>query len=262
MDTWATSSLTPQINSHWGLDKNRHQKLFPADLRPQAHEIIRTWAFYTIVKSFFHSTDPSKNPPWKHIAISGWVMNPQRLKMSKSKGGKSVLSPEELMDKYSPDAIRYWAGKARLGMDTIYDENVFKVGKKLTIKLNNAFQFIQIQIKGMENFFAHEAGSAPDTGSISNAGSAPDTGSTSDTGSALDTGSTSDVGSAPEKDPALDTGDFIASKGALISSALDHAWMIYLLDVHCQATALLKRFHYAEALDLIEKAFGFFAIII
>ncbi len=148
MDTWATSSLTPQISSHWGKDENRHKKLFPADLRPQAHEIIRTWAFYTIVKSFFHE----KKIPWNHIAISGWVMNPERLKMSKSKGG-SVTSPEELIEEYSADAIRYWAGKARLGMDTVYDENMFKTGKRLTVKLNNAFKFAQIQIKGKNSFF-------------------------------------------------------------------------------------------------------------
>ena len=148
MDTWATSSLTPQISSHWGKDENRHKKLFPADLRPQAHEIIRTWAFYTIVKSFFHEN----KIPWKHIAISGWVMNPERLKMSKSKGG-SVISPEELIEEYSADAIRYWAGKARLGMDTIYDENMFKTGKRLIVKLNNAFNFVQIQIAGMNSFF-------------------------------------------------------------------------------------------------------------
>ena len=148
MDTWATSSLTPQISSHWGKDERRHKKLFPADLRPQAHEIIRTWAFYTIVKSFFHE----KKIPWNHIAISGWVMNPERLKMSKSKGG-SVTSPEELIEEYSADAIRYWAGKARLGMDTVYDENMFKTGKRLVVKLNNAFKFVQIQIKGKHSFF-------------------------------------------------------------------------------------------------------------
>ena len=152
MDTWATSSLTPQISSHWGRDEGRHEKLFPADLRPQAHEIIRTWAFYTIAKSFFHESNSEKNIPWKHIAISGWVMNPERVKMSKSKG-KGVVSPEKLIEEYSADAIRYWAGKARLGMDTVYDENMFKAGKKLIVKFNNAFNFVQIQIRGMNSFF-------------------------------------------------------------------------------------------------------------
>ena len=141
MDTWATSSLSPQINSHWGVDSQRHKELFPADLRPQAHEIIRTWAFYTIVKSFFHE----QSVPWKHIAVSGWVMDPQRLKMSKSKGSR--IFPEELMKKHSADALRYWAGKARLGQDTVYDENMFKNGKRLSIKLSNAFRFMMIQMK-------------------------------------------------------------------------------------------------------------------
>ncbi len=145
MDTWATSSLTPQLSSHWLLDQKRHQELFPADLRPQAHEIIRTWAFYTIVKSFFHNPENSENIPWKHIAISGWVMSPERVKMSKSKGKN--ISPNELLDEYSADAIRYWAGKARLGQDTIYDENLCKNGKRLAIKLFNASKFVMIQVK-------------------------------------------------------------------------------------------------------------------
>ena len=140
MDTWATSSVSPQINSHWSVDQKRHQKLFPADLRPQAHEIIRTWAFYTIVKSWIHEN----SIPWKHIAVSGWVVDPNRSKMSKSKG--NVIIPETLIDKYSADAIRYWAGKARLGTDTIFDENIFKIGRKLTTKLFNASKFVHMQV--------------------------------------------------------------------------------------------------------------------
>ena len=155
MDTWASSSLSPQVNSQWLLNNKRHQALFPADLRPQAHEIIRTWAFYTIVKTFFHSFDfkekvknhSTKNIPWKHIAISGWVMNPERLKMSKSKG--NAVSPEQLLQLYGADAVRYWAGKARLGQDTVFDENMMKNGKRLSTKLQNAFKFVQIQIQNM-----------------------------------------------------------------------------------------------------------------
>lgn len=145
MDTWATSSLTPFINSHWD-QSQRHKKLFPCDLRPQAHEIIRTWAFYTIVKSYFHE----KSPPWKHIAISGWVVDPQRSKMSKSKG--NTITPASLMDKYSPDGVRYWAGKSRLGQDTVYDENSFKTGQKIVTKLFNAAQFVHLQIEGSPPF--------------------------------------------------------------------------------------------------------------
>ena len=141
MDTWAVSSLTPQLNSHWGVNSLRHQQLFPADLRWQAHEIIRTWAFYTIVKSHFHAN----RVPWRCIAVSGWVMNPDRAKLSKSKGMR-ILDPQALMDQYGVDAIRYWAGKSRLGQDTVYDENTIKSGQRLTVKLLNAFRFMEIQV--------------------------------------------------------------------------------------------------------------------
>ncbi len=140
MDTWATSSLTPYINSGWLFDAKKHKKLFPADLRPQAHEIIRTWAFYTIAKAYFHEG----KIPWKNIAVSGWVITPERMKMSKSKG--NALTPESLIRAYSADAVRYWAAKARLGQDTVYDENLFKTGKRLAVKLFNAGRFVQMQM--------------------------------------------------------------------------------------------------------------------
>ena len=145
MDTWATSSLTPQISSHWGTDDKRHKSLFPADLRPQAHEIIRTWAFYTITKAWMHDTEI----PWKNIAISGWVVDPHKKKMSKSKG--NVVTPESLIDQYSSDALRYWAAKAKLGSDTIYDENVFKIGQRLATKMFNASKFVFLQIEDVED---------------------------------------------------------------------------------------------------------------
>ena len=141
MDTWATSSLTPYINSGWLFNLEKHKKLFPADLRPQAHEIIRTWAFYTIAKAYFHE----KEIPWKNIAVSGWVITPERMKMSKSKG--NALTPENLIKTYSADAVRYWAAKARLGQDTVYDENLFKMGKRLVTKIFNASRFIQMQVE-------------------------------------------------------------------------------------------------------------------
>ena len=145
MDTWATSSLTPQLMSHWELNEERHQKLFPMDLRPQSHEIIRTWAFYTIAKAWMHEGQI----PWKTVAISGWILDPDRKKMSKSKG--NVITPEELLNTHSADALRYWASKARLGNDTAYDENMFAIGKKLCTKLFNASKFLQIQILGADN---------------------------------------------------------------------------------------------------------------
>jgi valyl-tRNA synthetase len=138
-DTWFTSSLTPQIGSRWLLDPDRHARLFPADLRPQSHEIIRTWAFYTIVKALLHEDQI----PWRHIAISGWILDPDRKKMSKSAG--NVITPVDLLDEYSSDAARYWAASARLGTDTAFDVKVLKVGKRLSTKLFNAGKFVLSQ---------------------------------------------------------------------------------------------------------------------
>ncbi|MFA7009458.1 MAG: valine--tRNA ligase, partial [Elusimicrobiales bacterium] len=141
MDTWATSSLTPMISSGWATDKAKHEKLYPADLRPQAHEIIRTWAFYTITKSWMHEN----SVPWNNAAISGWIVSPDKSKMSKSKG--NTITPESLLETYSADALRYWSGKAKLGQDTVYNENVFKVGMRLATKLYNASKFTLLQLK-------------------------------------------------------------------------------------------------------------------
>ncbi|MCK4760887.1 MAG: valine--tRNA ligase [Candidatus Aminicenantes bacterium] len=140
MDTWGTSSLTPQISSYWGLDEERHRQLFPADLRPQAHDIIRTWAFYTIVKAWLHD----REIPWKHAAISGFILDPERKKMSKSKG--NVLTPEALLNEHSSDVFRYWASRGRLGVDSAFDETLFKIGRKLVIKIFNAGKFVFTQL--------------------------------------------------------------------------------------------------------------------
>jgi valyl-tRNA synthetase len=136
MDTWATSALTPLINSHWSKDAQRHQHLYPADYRPQAHEIIRTWAFYTICKCWLHTGQL----PWKTLGISGWVVNPDHSKMSKSKG--NTVTPEQLIDQHCADALRYWAGRAKLGQDTVFDPSVFSVGQKLINKLFNVTKFV------------------------------------------------------------------------------------------------------------------------
>ena len=144
MDTWATSSLTPQIASHWADDPERHRKLFPMDIRPQSHEIIRTWAFYTIVKAYLHE----KTVPWHNIIISGWILDPDRKKMSKSRG--NVITPTHLLEQYSSDAVRYWAARARLGVDTAYDEAVFGKGKRLGIKLFNAAKFVTGHLLGQD----------------------------------------------------------------------------------------------------------------
>ncbi len=147
MDTWATSSLTPQIISHWATDADRHQKLFPMDIRPQSHEIIRTWAFYTIVKAWIHSNEI----PWRHVVISGWILDPDRKKMSKSVG--NVITPHHLLEEYSADGVRYWAARARLGADTAFDEGVLKVGKRLCTKLFNASRFVISQLERVDTDF-------------------------------------------------------------------------------------------------------------
>ncbi|MDA0781595.1 MAG: valine--tRNA ligase [Rickettsiales bacterium] len=160
MDTWATSSVSPQLSSrginagefplHEGerareqgslvLDANRHKKLFPADLRPQAHEIIRTWAFYTIVKAHLHED----TIPWKNLMISGWCLASDKTKMSKSKG--NVVTPVDLIEEKGSDVVRFWASTSRLGADTAYSEDVLKIGKKLVTKLWNATKFAAIHL--------------------------------------------------------------------------------------------------------------------
>jgi len=140
MDTWATSSITPQISAE-SLTPN---KLFPADLRPQAHEIIRTWAFYTIVKAHLHSN----LIPWKNLMISGWCLAPDKSKMSKSKG--NVITPVALIEEKSSDAVRYWASTSRLGADTAFSEDLLKIGRKLVTKLWNASNFASLNLSKLQ----------------------------------------------------------------------------------------------------------------
>lgn len=136
LDTWATSSLSPQLASNI---VNNSVKI-PYSLRPQGHDIIRTWAFYTIVKSYLHE----KKIPWNDIVISGFVTLGKE-KMSKSKG--NIIKPQEVMEKYGADALRFWAAGSKLGEDLDYQEKDLVTGKKFVTKLVNASKFVFMNLE-------------------------------------------------------------------------------------------------------------------
>ncbi|MFT4304884.1 MAG: valine--tRNA ligase [Candidatus Woesearchaeota archaeon] len=145
MDTWATSSLTPHLSTYRFKNEKFYDQLYPMNLRPQAHDIITFWLFNTVVRSHIHEN----SLPFKDVMISGWALDPKGKKMSKSKG--NVIAPQDILNKFGADALRYWAAGSKLGEDVPYQEKDIVTGKKTVTKLWNASKFAHMHLKDYNN---------------------------------------------------------------------------------------------------------------
>jgi valyl-tRNA synthetase len=233
MDTWATSSLTPQIAGRWEDDGDLWSRLWPMDLRPQGHDIIRTWLFTTVVRAHLELDAL----PWSNVALSGWILDPDRKKMSKSKG--NVVTPMALLEKHSSDAVRYWAASARLGTDTAFDEGQMKIGRKLAIKLLNVSNFV-LGPRGLGLADASPSGDSPTGGSPSSTvapGAAP----------------SGAVAPSSAVAPASTAGQVDA-----ITSPVDRSLLDSLAALVDAATKAFEAYDYARALELTEAWFWTF----
>ena len=257
MDTWATSSLTPQIATGWETDDELHAATFPMDVRPQAHDIIRTWLFSTVVRAHFDAG----TAPWRNAALSGWILDPDRKKMSKSKG--NVVVPTDLLEQYGADAVRYWASSGRPGTDTAFDQGQMKIGRRLAIKLLNASKFT-LRFGAVD---ADDADSAADTNDAADAADANDAADADDAAGAADTNDAADAADANDAASAADTNDAAGADDAdssddcdpaRISEPLDRSMLDRLADLVDDATGAFERFDYARALERTEAFFWWF----
>ncbi|WP_309618032.1 class I tRNA ligase family protein, partial [Salinibacterium sp.] len=220
MDTWATSSLTPQIAGGWVTDPELFGLVFPYSLRSQGQDIIRTWLFSTVLRAELEEG----KVPWENAGISGFIVDPDRKKMSKSKG--NVVTPKGMLDEYGSDAVRYWAASSRLGTDAAFDPQnpkQIKIGRRLAIKILNAAKFVySFPGAGLPG------GSVPET-------DVPEAG----------------AGEAVSLDP-------IGSSTGAITEPLDIDMLAELNSVIATATTALEEFDHAKALEVSEKFFWTF----
>ena len=262
MDTWATSSLSPQIACGWEEDPDLFARTFPMDVRPQAHEIIRTWLFSTVVRAHLEHD----SLPWRRAAISGWVLDPDRKKMSKSKG--NVVTPIGLLETYGADAVRYWAACGRPGTDTAFDESQIKVGRRLAIKLLNAARFV-LGLAGAatddDPTTSTAAARSPSfrrrpesTGTDDQAGGAGDVTEPIDLAPTDGADSTTSTTAAPS--PSFrrrpeSTGDGPTTGADAVTEPIDLALLAGVGELIDAATEAFEAFDYARALERTERLF-------